>query len=216
MAKKGRKRAMRANGLATRERILEAATEQFADGGYEATSLRQIALQADIDSATLKYHFGDKPKLFAEVYRIGHERFLEVIDPFLRRLHRVDTQGELKDILEDFVVDIHDFIDANLEFVRLTLYRMLEDSDDVIALEDELQTVAIATLEQTFQELMDRELVRQIDARAFVVFLVSTFSSFQVTGRVKRNWLGDPPLTDEAGRARSEQFFIDLLESLLF
>ena len=57
---KGPTQAVRANGLATRERIVRAATEMFAEDGYEATSLRQIAMRADIDSATLKYHFGDQ------------------------------------------------------------------------------------------------------------------------------------------------------------
>ncbi|MFW5968718.1 MAG: TetR/AcrR family transcriptional regulator [Persicimonas sp.] len=208
-------RATRANGRATRERILIEATRLFADTGYQATSLRQIARAVGIDSATLKYHFGDKPRLFAEVYRRGHEAFLEALDPLLRRLHRVDDRDQLREVLEDFVVDMHDFVEENLPFVRLTLYRMLEDSEDVIALEEELQTVAIATLEQTFEGLIDRGVVRDVDARAFVVFIVSSFSTWQVTGRVKSRWLGDPPLDSRDGRSRSEDFFIDLVEAYL-
>ncbi len=212
MPKSNRKRATRANGRATRERIVEEATRLFADAGYEATSLRQIAQAVDIDSATLKYHFGDKPNLFAEVYRRGHEAFLEVLDPLLTRLHGVANRAQLRDVLDDFVVDMHDFVEQNLPFVRLTLYRMLEDSEDVIALEEELQTVAIATLEQTFNGLIERGIVRDIDARAFVVLIVSSFSTWHVTGRVKSRWLGNPPLDSIDGRARSEEFFIDLVE----
>lgn len=210
-----KKRATRANGRATRERIIEEATRLFADTGYEATSLRQIAQAADIDSATLKYHFGDKPNLFAEVYRLGHEAFLEALDPLLTRLHAVGDRAELRDVLDDFVVDMHDFVEHNLPFVRLTLYRMLEDSEDVIALEDELQTVAITTLEQTFNGLIERGIVRDVDARAFVVFIVSSFSTWHVTGRVKSGWLGDPPLDSVDGRARSEEFFVDMVETYL-
>ncbi len=216
MPKSNRKRATRANGRATRERIIDEATRLFADTGYEATSLRQIAQAADIDSATLKYHFGDKPNLFAEVYRLGHEEFLAALDPLLTRLHGVSDRGELRDVLDDFVVDMHDFIEENLPFVRLTLYRMLEDSEDVIALEEELQTVAIATLEQTFNGLIERGIVRSdVDARAFVVFIVSSFSTWHVTGRVKSRWLGDPPLDSRDGRARSEAFFVDMVETHL-
>ena len=216
MPKSNKKRTTRANGRATKERIIEEASRHFADTGYEATSLRQIAQSADIDSATLKYHFGDKPNLFAEVYRRGHEAFLEAIDPLLTRLHGVDRREELRDVLDDFVVDMHDFIEENLPFVRLTLYRMLEDSEDVIALEEELQTVAIATLEQNFNGLIDRGIVRSdVDARAFVVFVVSSFSTWHVTGRVKSRWLGDPPLDSRDGRARSEAFFVDLVETYL-
>ncbi|MFP4597074.1 MAG: TetR/AcrR family transcriptional regulator [Persicimonas sp.] len=209
------KKATRANGRATQERILEEATRHFADTGYEATSLRQIAQSAEIDSATLKYHFGDKPNLFGEVYRRGHEHFLGVLDPLLRRLHRVDGRDGLREVLEDFVVDMHDFVEENLPFVRLTLYRMLEDSEDVIALEEELQTVALTTLEKTFNELIERDIVRDVDARAFVVFIVSTFSIWHVTGRVKSRWLGAPSLDSADGRARSVDFFIDLVETYL-
>jgi AcrR family transcriptional regulator len=210
------KKATRANGRATRGRIIEEATSAFADTGYQATSLRQIAQAADIDSATLKYHFGDKPNLFAQVYRLGHEQFLEVLDPLLTRLHGVDRRDGLRDVLDDFVVDMHDFIEENLPFVRLTLYRMLEDSEDVIALEEELQTVAITTLEQTFNGLIERGIVRaDVDARAFVVCVVSSFSTWHVTGRVKSGWLGNPPLDSLDGRSRSEDFFIDLVETYL-
>jgi AcrR family transcriptional regulator len=215
MSRSKKRRATRANGRATRERILEEATRIFADGGYEASSLRQIARAADIDSATLKYHFGDKPNLFGEVYRRGHEAFLEVLDPLLLRLHSVDHRDQLRDVLDDFVVDMHDFVEENLPFVRLTLYRMLEDSEDVIALEEELQTVAITTLEKTFNGLIERGIVRGVDARAFVVFLVSSFSTWHVTGRVKARWLGDPPLESLDGRSRSEEFFVDLVETYL-
>lgn len=211
----GSRRATRANGRATRARILEEGRRLFADTGYEATSLRQIAQAAGIDAATLKYHFGDKPNLFAQIYQLGHQEFLAALDPFLVRLHGVDSRPELRDVLEDFVVDMHDFVEEHLPFVRLTLYRMLEDSQDVIALEDELQTVALTALEKTFRQLVERDIIRDIDARAFVVFVISSFSTWHVTGRVKPRWLGEPGLRQEAGRARSEDFFIDLVSTYL-
>jgi AcrR family transcriptional regulator len=44
----------------TRERILEAALTLFAEKGYEATSMRQIAEQLGITKAALYYHFDSK------------------------------------------------------------------------------------------------------------------------------------------------------------
>jgi len=211
-----RQKAVRANGLATQERVLEAAAKLFASDGYEATSLRQIASDADIDIATLKYHFHDKPTLFGEVYRIGHNQFLEAIEPFLEDLDRVESREDMVVLLDDFVVKMHEFIDRELPFVRLTLYRMLEDSEDVISVEEELQAIAISRLDEKFQALVDREIIRPIDTRAMVVFLVASFSTWNVTARVKHNWLGNPKIDSEAGRARSESFFIDLLEQYLF
>jgi AcrR family transcriptional regulator len=51
----------------TRERILDAAEALFADGGYEGTSIRDIAERAAIGLAVVGYHFGPKEALFDAV-----------------------------------------------------------------------------------------------------------------------------------------------------
>jgi AcrR family transcriptional regulator len=210
-----RQKAVRANGLATQDKIMQAATAMFATSGYEATSLRQIAASAGVDIATLKYHFQDKPNLFGEVYKGGHTEFMAVIEPILAELDTVQTKEDMAVLIDEFVTRMHDFIEDNLPFVRLTVYRMLEDSADIISVEEELQAIAISRLDQKFQGLVERGVVRAIDTRALVVFLVASFSTWHVTGRVKANWLSKPGLDSEAGRARSESFFVDLLENYL-
>jgi len=210
-----RQKATRANGQATQVRVIEAATNMFATTGYEATSLRQIAAAADIDIATLKYHFADKQTLFGEIYRIGHHDFLAVISPFLDELEVVQSRESLSVLVDDFVVAMHDFIENSLPFVRMTLFRMLEGSEDVISLEEELQVLAISQIDSKFRSLINRGLVPDFDTRAFVVFLVASFSTWHITGRVKPHWLDKPGLDSEAGRARSEAFFISLFEKFL-
>lgn len=49
----------------TREAILDAALELFAQNGYDATSIRAIALRAGVDPGLPRYFFGDKQHLFA-------------------------------------------------------------------------------------------------------------------------------------------------------
>lgn len=208
-------RAQRANGIATRERLIDCAERMFGSNGYEATSLRAIATDAMVDIATLKYHFADKPTLFGEVYRRGHLRFLEMLDPLLDRFDEASSTEAVEELLDDFVVAIHDFVEADLLFVRMTLFRMLEQSKDVIAIEEELQTVAIGNVERRFHRLAERGIIHAVDARALVVFLVSSFASWHITARFKPAWLGVPGLHTTAGRARSETFFLDLLTTWL-
>jgi AcrR family transcriptional regulator len=48
----------------TREAILSAARRRFATRGYEATSLRAIATEAEVDPALVIHYFGTKEDLF--------------------------------------------------------------------------------------------------------------------------------------------------------
>jgi AcrR family transcriptional regulator len=51
---------------ATRNRLLDAAEELFADRGYHAVSMRDIARRACVNLAAAGYHYGSKENLFVE------------------------------------------------------------------------------------------------------------------------------------------------------
>lgn len=53
----------------TRARLLEAAVGLFAERGFHGTSVRDIALRADVNVASANYHFGSKEDLYLEVLR---------------------------------------------------------------------------------------------------------------------------------------------------
>jgi AcrR family transcriptional regulator len=59
---RGRPHASR--GAQTKSDIVRAATEEFAERGYEAASLRAIAHRAGVDPALVHYYFDDKADLF--------------------------------------------------------------------------------------------------------------------------------------------------------
>jgi AcrR family transcriptional regulator len=52
------------SGPATRDRILDAAREEFSERGYEKTSVRGIAKAAGVDSALVHHYFGTKEQVF--------------------------------------------------------------------------------------------------------------------------------------------------------
>jgi AcrR family transcriptional regulator len=68
----------------TKHRILETATRLFAEHGIDAVPLRDIAVQADVNSAAINYHFGSKEQLIREVYRrlfiVLNEQRLKALD----------------------------------------------------------------------------------------------------------------------------------------
>jgi AcrR family transcriptional regulator len=63
-------RGRRPGGADTRAAILAAARADFAEQGYDATSVRGVARRAEVDPALVHHYFGGKAKLFAAVLDI--------------------------------------------------------------------------------------------------------------------------------------------------
>jgi AcrR family transcriptional regulator len=63
---------MPSKDLDTRERIVEAAGQIFADRGFEATTVRDICQAADANLAAVNYYFGDKERLYVEAVVRAH------------------------------------------------------------------------------------------------------------------------------------------------
>jgi len=53
----------------TRQRLLDSAERLFAEGGFEATSVREITADAECNVAAVNYYFGGKESLYRETFR---------------------------------------------------------------------------------------------------------------------------------------------------
>jgi len=60
----------RAGDSGTREAILQAAREQFAERGYEGATIRAIAAAAGVDPALVHHFYGTKERLFAAAMQL--------------------------------------------------------------------------------------------------------------------------------------------------
>ena len=56
----------------TRQRLLEAAGEVFAEQGFRAATVREICRRAEANVAAINYYFGDKEKLYVHVLEYAH------------------------------------------------------------------------------------------------------------------------------------------------
>ena len=87
----------------TRERLLDAAEELFAEHGFEAVSLRDLTSVAEANVAAVNYHFGGKEKLITAV--MGRHA-LPINRERMRRLEALLAREEpprVREVVEAFL-----------------------------------------------------------------------------------------------------------------
>jgi AcrR family transcriptional regulator len=69
----------RARAAAARERIVAAALDQLAEGGYASASMVAVARRAGVATGSVYRHFPSKGDLFAEAFRRASQREVDVL-----------------------------------------------------------------------------------------------------------------------------------------
>jgi len=113
-------RRSRADGARTRERILDAALPLFAEHGYAGASIRAIARAADVNVATLAYHFDDKDGLYLTVVQRLHE-------DLLADFPSVQVGSSPSATVESIVRAGYAFVFAHRQHIRLLMRNVLDE-----------------------------------------------------------------------------------------
>jgi AcrR family transcriptional regulator len=87
----------------TRQRLMDASEQLFADHGWKAVSVRAIVAAADVNLAALHYHFGSKERLLAEIFAARAKPIVEERMRLLAKVERAGETPELEAILEAFL-----------------------------------------------------------------------------------------------------------------
>jgi AcrR family transcriptional regulator len=83
-----RRRGRRQGEPVSRDAVLRAAKQRFAEEGYEKTTLRAIAGDAHVDPSMVLYLFGSKAELFRESLRL-------IVDPDVLVAALTDGDGDV-------------------------------------------------------------------------------------------------------------------------
>ena len=78
----------------SRERLLAVSARLFAEGGFEATSMRDIAGKAGMLAGSMYYHFPSKNDLIAAVYEAGVAEIGAAVDEAVESKHDPWTRLE--------------------------------------------------------------------------------------------------------------------------
>ena len=99
----------------TIDRILQAATKEFAEAGFAGARVDEIAKSAGVNKATLYYHIGDKQALYAQVV---HHLFGNAVVQFNRNITAAQSP---QDNLKAFIQTIAGMVDLHPELAAIML-----------------------------------------------------------------------------------------------
>ena len=126
----------RARLAAARERIIDAALDQLAEGGYASASVAGVARRAGVATGTVYRHFPSKGDLFAEVFRRASQREVDVLramtdrsEPIAQRLAawvEAFVRRALAEPVRAYAL-IAEPVDPAVEAERLTFRRAYAD-----------------------------------------------------------------------------------------
>ncbi|MFB7239300.1 TetR/AcrR family transcriptional regulator [Streptomyces sp. NPDC056269] len=80
MTKPQTTRKKRANGVESRQRILDAAVEIAGERGYEGTSIAAVSTKCGLPASSIYWHFKDKDDLIAAVIERSFETWLAAVE----------------------------------------------------------------------------------------------------------------------------------------
>ena len=111
----------------TKQLLLDAAVQEFADHGYQGARVDRIAKTASVNKERIYQYFGNKEQLFATV-----------LDTELGKLAAaVPLTPDAAADLPEHVGRIYDYHEANPRFVRLLHWEALECGDETVPAEAE-------------------------------------------------------------------------------
>lgn len=103
----------------TPARILRAALPLFSERGYDGTSTRMVAQAADVNVATIAYHFDGKEGLYHEVLR---RLYADIAAALPTRLEGADPGA----LVDDLAVRAWHFARAHRRHIRLSVRHVLD------------------------------------------------------------------------------------------
>jgi AcrR family transcriptional regulator len=164
---------------ATRARIFDAATREFAEHGVAGARVDRIAARAQANKASIYAYFGDKEQLFGAILerKLGELADAVALDPAR---------------VPDYVGELFDFHLAHPEVIRLLAHETLRYAEEPVPREDERASHYRAKADA----LADAQAAGQVDAdldpRHLVIILTGLVGWYFSTPQVARMLLADP------------------------
>jgi AcrR family transcriptional regulator len=198
-----------------REHIMNIAIELFAQSGFEATSIRQLATKADVNIAMINYYFGSKEKLFEAIleHKAQYMRArieLIVSDKSMSEIQKIDQ------IIEDYV---HRFL-SQPDFHKVMQQELL-----VSQRENMHQNIIDLFLKNTeaFSAIIEKgvrkKIFRKVDPQLCFASIIGTINQVMMSRRMCNTLMnkeyGENPFNDPQLKKRLIQHIKQMIHAYL-
>ena len=116
---------MKHRDLETRERLLKAAAQLFADRGFKKVTVRDICRVARANVAAVNYHFGDKTGLYREVLQLAIETIRSTNDAARAAGEGLPPDERLRQYIKVSLCRV--MSTSNLSWISRIVHRELSD-----------------------------------------------------------------------------------------
>ena len=154
----------------SRQKILQAAFEAFAENGYEKTSMDDIVKRSGLSKGTLYWHFTNKRELFLAAIQTP----FQLMDMQLTALiEQEDMTAE--DRIRTFFAQASDYLASSKNMIGLLVDAFFQSyrSQDARDMLREMYARYIGAVEQIIQQGIARGEFREVDAHMAAVVLMA-------------------------------------------
>ncbi len=201
--------------LDKKQHIISHAMQLFANKGFDATSIRDLAKVADVNVAMVNYYFGSKEKLM--------EAIIEEKAAYMKdRIEELNANTTISDI-EKINVLIEDYVNrivSSPNFHKL-LYKELMGSNRENL--NQLLTNTLARNTKNFAKIIEngikKKVFKKVDATLTVASIIGSITQIMMSKNMCNQLMNNPqdyePFTDEAFKIRLINHIKQMMQSHL-
>lgn len=193
-------RPTRPSADATRERILAAALDLFADRSYDGATTRDIAARAGVSQPSLNYHFRSKDELWRAAVAGLFADLGAAMAARVEGLRGVDPVTTAKLVIRDFVA----FSAAHPQLHRIITQESKGEGERIDWLVDQHVRPLYEQTTAMFERLVEQGAVPAIPAPFLYYLLTGAGPTIFVLAPECRRLAGFDPLTPEAVQTHAD------------
>jgi TetR/AcrR family transcriptional regulator len=181
-----RRPARRRDATGTREALLAAGTELFAERGYDGVPLWAIAQKAGVNKAMVNYHFGGKRKLYVAIVTGTFGDILAAVEGL------ADSTLPAPDLLRELIAAVGDMATRqHPHFCTMMLREVLAGGKHLGAGAVAMPARVLAAVQRIVARGVREGSLRPVDPVLTHLSLVGSLVFFFATGRFRERVLAD-------------------------